>query len=118
MWEKDVFRKAVDKVGKTETTNLRAALETASKRHIARNQVDIDDEVVQHFFLHQRSLSLTRYMTEGAEKMCQILWGLVDPDEGDVMWHGRTLFKGGAECSICYMILTSKRECVATAGYI
>ena len=85
MWEKDVFRKAVDKVGKTETTNLRAALETASKRHIARNQVDIDDEVVQHFFLHQRSLSLTRYMTEGAEKMYQILWDLVDPDEGDVM---------------------------------
>ena len=72
-------------MGKTETTNLRAALETASRRHIARNQVEIDDEVAQHLFLHQRNLSLTRYMSEGAEKMCQVLWDLVDPEDGDVI---------------------------------
>ena len=85
IWAKDIFRRAIDKVGKTETTNLRAALETASRRHIARNQVEIDDEVVQHLFLHQRNLSLTRYMSEGAEKMCQFLWDLVDPEDGDVI---------------------------------
>ena len=81
-WDYDTLRKAIDSVGKVNTTDLRAAVEDAVKRTCRRLRLDIDDKVVEHFFLHQKQLSLTKYLIEGSEAIGGLLWNLTEP-QGD-----------------------------------
>ena len=82
-WPADVFRKAVDKVGRIKRNDLRAAVQGHVSKEMQRLGKDVPQEVYEHFFLHQRQLQLTAYMVVSTEAISKMLWGKTDGQDVD-----------------------------------
>ena len=75
-WDKNVFRRAVEKVARTSVKDVRAAAEYSLKEALPSQQKKVHPDVLAHFLMHQREISIKHYAAAGAEACSQVLWEL------------------------------------------